>query len=180
MGRDKALLPHPAGGSFLSHAVTVLGGPCQRVVISGAAPLAGIANLIDPVLEQGPAMGVATALRYAHEEGFAEVIVLAVDMPEIDAEALRRLVNVTPEPAGAIVAATFDGQFLEPLCARYPVRYAESLHRLAGSQDRSLTRWLRNQPVVPVVLPRAAAVNLNTPDEWSRYRTETEANGNGS
>ncbi len=174
MGRDKAWLPHPAGGSLLTHAVAALGGPCQHVVISGAACLADVPNLLDPVPAQGPAMGVATALRYARQEGFAEVLVLAVDMPGIEAGALARLVEETPEPAETIVAATFDGQFPEPLCARYPVRYEQALHELACSQDRSLSRWLRRQPVVSVDFPRSAAANLNHPGDWSRYQTETD------
>lgn len=180
MGREKALLRHPSGPSFLQYAIGLLRPLCAEVVISAAAGWSddglpadqreGIAVLEDPVAGLGPAIGVAAAVQAAARRSFDAVLVIPVDMPALATAHLTTLIAAHRRAPDQLVAATFaaDG-CCEPLLAVYPVRFASALQQLADSQHRSLSRWLRGQTVQQVVLPADAAANLNTPGQVADF-----------
>lgn len=168
MGRDKALLPHPDGGTFLEYVVAVLRSCCREVIISGQHALPEAPSLPDPARDQGPAIGVTAAVEEARRLRLAGALIVPVDMPRVVSEDLRRLIDAWDRQPQRIVAATFAEDFPEPLLAIYPIACLEALRELTASRDRSLSRWLARQSCDRVWLPSRAAANINTTEEWKR------------
>jgi len=118
MGRDKAFL-EIGGKSLLTRQLeTVRAAGAAEVFISGRidADYAafGCRVLPDQFTEAGPLAGVEAALAAATNP---LLLVLAVDLPGINAELLLRLKAAGAEKAGAIPRV---GKNLEPLAAFYP------------------------------------------------------------
>ena len=65
---------------------------------------------------EGPLSGLLSALQFA-EQRFSEIVVLAGDLPHIDANLLNRLAK--PLPPGVDVVAPRDNDFWMPLFSRY-------------------------------------------------------------
>ena len=183
MGTDKALLPHPRGGSWLDHAIDLLSTTCGRVIVSGrqqpaAAPRNNaVAWLPDQHPQRGPAGGVATVLRYLtspESQAFCPdadaVLLIPLDMPTLQAAHLRRLQVAWEAAPDRVFAASFDGHFAEPLLAIYPKRFADQLETLANSSDRSLSRWLRQQQPQRISISPSEIPNLNTASQWEAFR----------
>ena len=172
MGRDKADLPHPGGGTFLDHAVSRLATIAAQVAVSGRAGRQPEELAIaDQMAEQGPAMAVWSAVRYAAQAGFSSVLVTPVDMPDLQSQHLRQLMD-----SAAIdcpTCASFDGQTPHPLVAIYPVILASELETVARSEQRSLRAWLLHRPVQRVQLPDAAKRDCNTPSNLGDGRHPT-------
>jgi molybdopterin-guanine dinucleotide biosynthesis protein A len=189
MGTDKAELPHPYqphGGftiTYLHHAVTRLRPLLSTIAISGRSDdlkcFAEVIAIRDRSPHQGPAEGVAESLRHAKTLGLAGILVTPVDMPNLETSHLQRLTlawqsqrtesqsgtlqrGLTPFP---IVVATFADQQPEPLLAIYPTAMLPAIETLANSSDRSLSRWLKQQSMLTVLLPQSAAKNVNRPED---------------
>jgi len=118
MGRDKAFL-EIAGISLLARQIeTVRAAGAAEVFISGRLGVDYSAFNCDLLLDQfpdaGPLAGIAVALAVA---AHPMVLVLAVDLPAVNAEFLRRLRTGCTESVGTIPRV--DG-YLEPLVAFYP------------------------------------------------------------
>lgn len=136
MGRDKALLMHPESGvPLVAHQVATLrAAGCAEVLLSvrtgtDYAEVVGaeVARVTDDG-EGGPLPGIAAALARAR---CARVLVLAVDLPCMTAEALRALVAASTPECGAVWRGAHGW---EPLCAVYPkaARAAFEAARAAG------------------------------------------------
>lgn len=178
MGTDKANLPHPqpptsgcVAATYLQHAVTRLRPLVPTIAISGRSEatktVADAIAIPDTSPHQGPAVGVAQSLRHAETLGLVGILVTPVDMPNLESEHLRCLVNVWQAQRNdfSIVAATFAGQQPEPLLAIYPTALRAAIELLAQSNDRSLSRWLKQQTTIKVPLPKSAAKNVNYPED---------------
>jgi molybdopterin-guanine dinucleotide biosynthesis protein A len=171
MGRDKATMPHPGGGTFLQHAVDRLRVGCEEVVVSispeqSTDRLEDVDYVVDPLAHQGPILGVATCLKHARQHGFAGCLCTPVDMPELTIEDLRPLRDAwSKSPDQLVCAIDSVSGHLQPLVAIYPTRFAESLRITAASDDRSLFRWIERQSPIRVSLPPQACRNVNTPEE---------------
>lgn len=177
MGTDKAELPHPqqpVGGcvvSYLQHAVIRLRPLLSTIAISGRSEnVKAVADVIvipDSSPHQGPVVGVAESLRHADELGLAGIFVTPVDMPYVETEDLRRLMNAwqAQRTGFPIVVATFADQQPEPLLAIYPMAMRSAIESLAQSNNRSLSRWLMRQAMIAVPLPQSVAKNVNRPED---------------
>lgn len=115
---------------------------------------------------EGPIGGLASALRVSDRP----VLLLACDLPRMDAVALRwlaaRWARRTPGTAGLV--ATRDGR-IEPLFAVYgpELRDAVAVRRAQGR--RSVTGLAEEAGVATVAVPPEIAPRLdgaNTPGEW--------------
>lgn len=171
MGQDKSTLQFPNGTTYLEHAVSRLEMVCDAVVISGpkhqqrpgSSDLrSGDSIVPDPVAYQGPATGIAAALGFAAARSFAACLFTPVDMPDLGAEDLRKL-KTAWEQSRVLTVATAEQ--LQPLVAVYPISLKEELDLLAGSEDRSLIKWIASQSCTHVSLPAAACRNINTPED---------------
>lgn len=126
MGRDKAWLEF-AGQSLLARQIALareLGA--GETFVSGRPGVdyaaLGCPVLHDPVPDCGPLSGIAAALAATRPP---LLLVLAVDMPYLDVEFLKRLYAHGRDGLGAVPKL---GEIIEPLAAFYP-KAAESLMR---------------------------------------------------
>lgn len=118
MGRPKALVEHPAGGTLLEHALSVLReGGCDVVVAvvgAGGAQVAELAAGADVVVEaQDWAHGQAASLR-AGLDALARlhaqrVVVHLVDLPDVTGAVVRRVLAASPAGPQALARATYRG-----------------------------------------------------------------------
>lgn len=130
---------------------------------SAEACLAELADLpVSTVIHHGWREGMGSSLRAgltaleAQAPGWAGVLVLPCDLPRVDADSLRRLVDAAAvRPELALVASTFAGTVGPP--AILPVRFAPELRGLAGDRGARALLERHADELVTVELPEAAA-----------------------
>ncbi len=142
MGRDKAMLPHPAGGTYLTQAIERLKTVCHEVAVSAAAPLADRFTLVDAFPAGGPSVGIATALQYAAANRYNACVFTPIDTPALQSEDLQCLITAWRSHLGIVLATSSQ---LEPLIGVYSVGVAPEIQTLAQSDRRSLTRYFQSQ-----------------------------------
>jgi len=169
MGRDKSLIPHPQGGSWLSHSI----GLCRSLdlpvdVVSSisshhqlASRFDGVECRPDPFPGQGPLAALSAVFG---QENVLASLVLPVDMPWLESWALVQLIRAWQEqPSLAVVS--HDSTQLQPLFAIYPNDsiYRETLLRQLADHRLSMHDWLRRVPHRVLALPKGALRNVNCP-----------------
>lgn len=169
MGRDKALLL--LDGEPMAARVARAGAEAAgRVFLVG--PAERYAHLGFPCLEERfPGLGPLSGLDAALRSGEAEwCLLLACDMPGLQAASLRLLLDAAENSACDAVVTTSAGGRPEPLCAAYHARLAPLAEqnirsgRLALHDLLSMIRW------APFPAPRPDfAANVNTPEEWAKW-----------
>jgi molybdenum cofactor guanylyltransferase len=122
MGRDKAALLVDGEPLWQRQLNTLGGTQPAEVFISG--PLdgpygnAGVRIVPDAEPLLGPLGGITAALKACSTEW---LLVLAVDLPHMSADYLRRMVRMATESDAGIIPV-IEGAKLEPLAAVYPKR----------------------------------------------------------
>ena len=169
MGRDKALIPHPQGGCWLTRSIELSRkqGLAVHVVSSHsshdllASALDGVTCRSDPFPGMGPLAALSAVFGKTKALG---LLVMPVDMPWLESSTLDQLIGVWREnPSVAVVS--HDGNRLQPLFAIYPndsVYRTTMLLQLASDQLRMLD-WLHQVPYQTLVLPEALLRNANCP-----------------
>ena len=169
MGRDKALIPHPQGGCWLTRSIELSRkqGLAVHVVSSHsshdllASALDGVTCRSDPFPSKGPLAALSAVFGKTKALG---LLVMPVDMPWLESTTLDQLIGVWREnPSVALVS--HDGNRLQPLFAIYPndsVYRTTMLLQLASDQLRMLD-WLHQVPYQTLVLPEALLRNANYP-----------------
>ncbi len=177
MGTDKALLPHPAGGTWLEFSLGRLAAlPLPITLLSHhrahhalARPLRdGRGQPITVLEESPPREGPLLALErlMAHHPGEG-LLLCPVDMPWLEVAALQTLLGAAAAPAApAAIHLAHDGRRLQPLLGVYPAHpgLRQRLGAFTAAGGRRLQDWLAGEAVVPVALPPAGLRNANTPD----------------
>ncbi len=140
-----------------------LAAVCERVVVvandrrvaeaietAGAGPagdaVAGRAGVLpDRRPDLGPLGGIETALRAAADEEMDGVLALAVDMPWVSEDALRRLALAWRAAGGrsAVVPNAGPGRPDEPLCAAYPASALNAASRALDEGRRAASAFAR-------------------------------------
>jgi molybdopterin-guanine dinucleotide biosynthesis protein A len=121
MGRDKALLPISASGELLWQRQWQVLEQLQPHEIFWSGPprpqMRAQARIVaDGVKSAGPLAGIGACLEALRDD---LLVVLAVDLPQMNAPFLRGLMAQCSERRGAVVR---HGDFFEPLGAIYPKR----------------------------------------------------------
>jgi molybdopterin-guanine dinucleotide biosynthesis protein A len=188
MGRDKALLPHPDGGTWLEASLRLLAGLGVPLTLltrhrnhleAAAALAAALAVPLEGVEEAGPWEGPLLALERLMERHPGEQLLLCpVDMPWLEPDTLRALVAAAALRPDRLHAA-HDGVQLQPLLGIYP---ADPPHRAAlaaftTAGGRSLQRWLQEVGFTAVPLPAPALRNANHPHDLETPSTPASAPG---
>jgi molybdopterin-guanine dinucleotide biosynthesis protein A len=176
MGHDKALLPHPGGGSWLEATLRLL-APLEAPItlltrhrghLEAAATLAAaLAVPLEGMEEPAPWEGPLLALQRLMECHPGERLLLCpVDMPWLEPATLQALVVAAAHRPQRCHAA-HDGVRLQPLLGVYPgdLPHRASLEAFTAGGGRSLQRWLQEVGFTGVPLPASALRNANHPHD---------------
>ncbi len=158
-GSDKALALLD-GRQLIEHAVAALSPYAVEVMICGRTDARWTCLADLPAADMGPLGGLAAALAYAKERGFAGVLSTGCDMPLLPDNLAKALIGDGP--------AVVEGQHL---IGYWPASLADRLlDHLARSENRSIRGWIADiQPrrIVPV---DGALPNINRPDDLAAWR----------
>ena len=176
MGRDKALLPHPDGGTWLDRTLLLLAQleapitllsrhPAHLALAHSLQPIS-ITALAEPAPWEGPLLALHRLMQHHPEE---RLLLCPVDMPDLTLAALHTLLAAADDPAGRQepdrLHLAHDGERLQPLLGLYPSSTWIRTHLAAAVQrsERRLQRWLAALPCRPVPLDPRAIRNVNRP-----------------
>ena len=170
MGHDKALLDR-GGQSQLSFAVHLLDEHVEQVFVSTRAEQRDeterrqFAQIIDHYEEIGPVAGILSAM---DEHPQADWLVVACDLPNIDAPTIRYLLEHRIEEYPFVAYASSHDGLPEPLCALYLDGSAAILRDFVGVGLHCPRKMLIQSDTL--LLEQAdpnALDNVNTPDDLS-------------
>ena len=173
MGTDKALLEYD-GRRLLEH-VAEAADPFGPILVIGrqdpeAFDLPEATFLPDKDPGQGPLGGLQTAL--ANADG--PLLLLGCDMPLLDRQTIRWLVDAFADSQAAGIVGRTDDR-LQPLLGIYSPRIAPDVGALLDRGIRSLHRLIAHCDIEPHPLPDDLddrATNGNTPAELPRLRRQ--------
>jgi len=178
MGCDKALLPHPHGGTWLEHAlrqlaalqvpITVLSRhAAHRELAEAWARRQGL--VVEAIAEPPPWEGPLLALqRLVQRYPTHRLLICPVDMPALNGAALETLLSASVQQP-ALIHLAHDGMRLQPLLAVIPADSALALDLAQGvaQGQRRLQGWLLRHPHRLVGLQPHVVSNMNDPTELS-------------
>ncbi len=177
MGQDKALLPHPEGGTWLERQLRLLGSLGEPVTLltrhsSHLELAAGLTRQgqlrIHLVPEQAPQQGPLLALQRLFERNpGCQLLVCPVDMPWLGESSLRLLLQAGAEHSAIVLA--HDGARAQPLLGIYPAtaERRSNLRRFLDSGERRLQTWLAQEKSHQIALPADQLRNCNYPADWA-------------
>lgn len=167
MGRDKATLELD-GRSLLERSIAALTGAALDVLVVGRVQVpVGITCCDDDEADGGPLAGVITALRRA-ERG--AILVVPCDVPDLDAQAVRWLVDSWRKHPQRGLATRRNGR-IEPLFAIYLAADLPVMEDLLLTDRRSAMAALTAVNARIIDLPASldhAVKDVDTPDDWRR------------
>ncbi|MEB3105403.1 MAG: molybdenum cofactor guanylyltransferase [Cyanobacteriota bacterium] len=178
MGRDKALLPHPEGGTWLERTllllaqleapITLLSRHAEHLALAEALQtgLNGRGVALELIAEPSPWEGPLLALHRLMERHPEQRLLLCpVDMPDCSLGALMQLTSSEPSQPGCIQLA-HDGERLQPLLGLYPSNAPIRSHLAEAVErgERRLQSWLAELPCQAVPLDPRAIRNVNRPE----------------
>ena len=177
MGRDKALIPHPKGGYWLTHTVDLcLQLGLEAVVVSSSSShhalvskLEGVDCKLDPSPGKGPLAAMLAMFDQDEAQGW---LTLPVDMPWLETELLVALIAAWNEqPSLAVVA--HDGHTLQPLFGIYPNAslYRDSIKSQISADERSWMKWLERVPYRTLGFQAEFLRNANCPADLAPFGT---------
>ncbi|MEO1203476.1 MAG: molybdenum cofactor guanylyltransferase [Pseudomonadota bacterium] len=168
MGRDKALLELD-GKTQLERAMAALAEVTERQFVSTRKDQSGdderqrYPQIVDRYDDLGPVAGILSALE-AHPD--ADWLIVACDLPNLDAETLRFLIANRDEQAAFTAFASSHDGLPEPLCAIYP---ADSVARIRAFVEDGIVcprKMLIRSESTLLAQPNPRSLdNVNTPDD---------------
>lgn len=170
MGTDKASLAYHGGKPQTRRCLDLLEPLCARSFVScraeqaGDPAFAGLPQIHDAFLDFGPMGGILSALR-AHPG--AAFLVIACDLPFLDAATLDALARGRDPQRAATAFAGPQNGLPEPLCAIYePRAYARALQLLGQGVDCP-RKFILNSSSALLAAPDARALrNVNDPGDY--------------
>ncbi|MCU0526134.1 MAG: molybdenum cofactor guanylyltransferase [Elainella sp. Prado103] len=182
MGQDKALLPFE-GVPLLLRVCQVASRCTEQVCVVSAwselyrslfpdleFPIQWISESLLEGEPQGPMMGFIQGLKIIQSDWS---LLLACDLPRLQAEVLQDWIAHLPEAAPETVALLPRNPqgWWEPLCGFYRQQALSSLIDFSQRGGRSFQRWLDTQMVqeLPLADP-TMLVNCNTPADFDRLQ----------
>ena len=177
MGQDKALLPHPEGGTWLERTLLLLAAlerpltlfsyhPIHHEVAMGLAERWGwgdrLERLIEPEPREGPLLALARLMEHHPNQ---RLLLCPVDMPWLKPSTLAALV-AAPTVATEILVA-HDGERRQPLLGLYPSdgRHRAAIAAATAAGERGLQRWIAMVGCQELGLPPGTLRNANGPDD---------------
>lgn len=188
-GRDKARA-EISGRSMAGRAFDALGPwvDARGVVVAADAPRGPAPGVPEAAIRRdsqpglGPLEGLRVALEWARDEGCEGLVVLACDLPLVDAALVGALVRAwrergTDAPDGVVPVVAGRAQ---PLAAVYATGVLESVTERLAQGVRSVTRVvdrlrIARVPTGSAGLPAGRFLNVNTTEDAGRARAALEA-----
>ena len=168
MGRDKALLKRD-GKTQLRHVVDLLETVSERVFVSARreqqddAERSRFERIVDRYEGIGPVAGILTALE-EHPE--ADWLVIACDLPNIDAPTLHYLLQHRSETQPFTAFRSSYDELPEPLCAVYRSGSDAVVRQFVDDGIVCPRKILIRSDTCLLQQPNPAALdNVNTPDD---------------
>ena len=168
MGRDKAGLLR-GGQSQLAHVVSVLDPLAERVFVSTSADQqdekerSRFDQIVDRYQDMGPVAGILSAM-----DGYPDVdwLVVACDLPNIDASTLSYLLqHRSPDRPFSAYRSSHDG-LPEPLCAVYAAGSADIVRGFVAEGIHCPRKILIRSDTQLLEQPDPDSLhNVNTPDD---------------
>jgi len=184
MGRSKALIELPTGGSMIEHAVQVAREVIDEVVVLGREirmpkSLEELTVLDDEKPDGGPLAGLCSLLKCA-DQGWG--LLLACDMPYIESAVIRRLLAQADPDTDAVVFDRSERSGSYHTCcglyhsriARAPVgnraQLAPALEVLFNGDAslNSLLKRIRVKVLKPTPEESRQLCNINTPEDLAK------------
>jgi molybdenum cofactor guanylyltransferase len=172
MGSDKALLAWQ-GIPLLQRVYQVAQQCCARVCVITPWPEKyrpllphSVDWLVESPTQGGPLVALAQGLEAVSTPW---VLLLACDMPCLDAIALQNWIQTLPlqNPEAFAYVPLYKSRW-EPLCGFYHVEGISSLKAFIAAGGRSCQQWLSPVQAVPLMVDDAIAPmlrNCNTPED---------------
>ncbi|MCR5815155.1 MAG: molybdenum cofactor guanylyltransferase [Desulfovibrio sp.] len=177
MGQNKALLTLEDGTTFLERTWQLLGHCVEaRLLVTRSGTFSPRYSCLEDACERlGPAGGIMTALRFARDAGFSDVLVLACDTPFLTKELLERLLlaHARRKPEILLTAFVNDHDCLESLCAVYAQASLPYFETALAKGRYGLQRVIPEAFVQRLIMTERdsrALYNVNTPEDLSRAR----------
>lgn len=178
MGKDKALLDFHgvAQWKYLRHALAPF---CEEVWLSvtpetDTTPYKNQKILTDTVGHAGPLNGILTALRFNRDRAW---LVVACDMPNVNGETLRNLIEQR-QPAGLATAyAHPESGYPEPMPAIWEPNALPIMEDLLQEKPTPGPIALLKRADCHLAKPRDAKtlINVNTPEDFSLWEKSMPA-----
>ena len=178
MGRCKAMLPHPSGGTFGSHAIDEITKVTSDVAVSLNESQSDLTQclprettiLYDQQADCGPAGGVLRAFEHAVTLKCTGAFVIPVDLPYLHGHEMQALADTFEEdPTNIVCGVSADARDrIEPLVAIYPVCFVDKIQQLVASDDRSLYRFIQRHSHQTVQLSARSLANINTLEDLNQ------------
>jgi molybdopterin-guanine dinucleotide biosynthesis protein A len=170
MQRDKAALEYRPGVTQLDAAMSLLQGRVSRTFVSVRADQAGDAararhpQIVDRGDVEGPIAGISAALDTHPGSAW---LVLACDLPYLDARTLDVLIAARdPQRVATAFRSSHDG-LPEPLCAIYEPRALEGVRAHVAGGRNCPRKFLINADTKLLDQPDARSLdNVNTVAEY--------------
>jgi molybdopterin-guanine dinucleotide biosynthesis protein A len=169
MGRDKAYLPVSGQnlGARVAGAVKAAAGNVVLVGDPERYAALGYPVVPDRYPGEGPLGGILTAL---HQRAAEWNLVVACDMPGLDAGFLKDLLEVAEHKFLDILLPESKDGMREPLCAVYHREALGPLERAFDGGIRKVTAAFQGLRVEAYPVKEVACfTNLNTPEDWAGY-----------
>jgi molybdopterin-guanine dinucleotide biosynthesis protein A len=171
MQRDKATLEYRAGETQIDAAMSLLEGRVARAYVSVRADQAAdpararYPRIVDRGGIEGPIAGIVAALA---EHPGAAWLVLACDLPFLDAATLDALLASRDPDADATAFRSSHDGLPEPLCAIYEPRAADKLAAHLAAGRNCPRKFLIHADTHLLIQPNPRALdNVNTVDEYA-------------
>jgi molybdopterin-guanine dinucleotide biosynthesis protein A len=170
MQRDKAAIEYQAGETQLDVAVKLLAPRVERVFVSvraeqsGESARAGYAQILDRGDVEGPIAGISAALA---EHPQVAWLVLACDLPFLDAATLDKLIAARNTASDATAFRSSHDGLPEPLCAIYEPRARAAIAAHIAGGRNCPRKFLINAGTSLLDQPNPRALdNVNTVAEY--------------
>lgn len=180
MGRDKALLDRN-GESLLSYAARLLEQFTDQVYVSARAeqrdePQRSRFNqIIDRYQDLGPAAGILSAM---DEHPRADWLVVACDLPNLDAETFGMLLQHRHADHPFVAYRSSHDDLPEPLCALYLEGSEAIIRRFVDDGLKCPRKMLIRSDTLLLTQPNPGALdNVNTPEDLGSSVLEAKAAG---
>ena len=177
MGTDKSML-EIKGRPIIERTCERLAGCFEQILIStnevDKFKFLGFQIVPDKVPEQGPLMGIASALEASGNE---INFVIACDIPQIEIRDVRRiLTEAVSSDADITVPVSSDGKY-EPLFAVYRKSALNAINKVLSSGGRKISDVFNLCKVKKVELG-LNLVNLNTMTEYEEFQKNSNIKSN--